>query len=134
MTLDMLTYPSHRTPLVAENGVVATSHPLAAQAGLAILQAGGNAIDAALAAATTLTVVEPTSNGIGSDAFALIWDGQKLHGLNGSGRAGGPDARACRARPGDLAPAQRRLCGRQRDSLRRLRGGLVAYFDPLPGD
>jgi len=87
MTLDMLTYPSHRTPLVAENGVVATSHPLAAQAGLAILQAGGNAIDAALAAATTLTVVEPTSNGIGSDAFALIWDGQKLHGLNGSGRA-----------------------------------------------
>jgi gamma-glutamyltranspeptidase/glutathione hydrolase len=87
MTVDMLTYPSHRTPLVVENGVVATSHPLAAQAGLAMLQAGGTAVDAAIAAATTLTVVEPTSNGIGSDAFALVWDGQKLHGLNGSGRA-----------------------------------------------
>ena len=87
MSLDFVSYPSYRTPLVAEQGVVATSHPLAAQAGLAMLQAGGTAIDAAIAAASTLTVVEPTSNGLGGDAFALIWDGQRLHGLNGSGRA-----------------------------------------------
>lgn len=80
-------FTSQRMPLFACNGVVATSQPLAAQAGLAILQQGGNAVDAALAAATTLTVVEPTSNGIGGDAFALIWDGRQLHGLNGSGRA-----------------------------------------------
>lgn len=79
-------YPSQRMPVIAEN-VVAASQPLAAQAGLRMLLNGGNAIDAALAAAITLTVVEPTSNGLGSDAFALIWDGQQLHGLNGSGRA-----------------------------------------------
>lgn len=80
-------YPSRRMPVLATRGVVATSQPLAAQAGLSMLQAGGNAVDAALAAAITLTVVEPTSNGIGGDAFALVWDGQRLHGLNGSGRA-----------------------------------------------
>ncbi len=79
-------YPSQRMPVFARN-VVATSQPLAAQAGLQMLAKGGNAVDAALAAAITLTVVEPTSNGIGSDAFALIWDGKELHGLNGSGRA-----------------------------------------------
>ena len=67
--------------------VVATSQPLAAQAGLRMLLEGGNAVDAAVAAAVTLTVVEPTGNGIGSDAFALIWDGRKLYGLNGSGRS-----------------------------------------------
>lgn len=67
--------------------IVATSQPLAAQAGLDMLRRGGNAVDAALAAAIALTVVEPTGNGIGSDAFALIWDGRKLHGLNGSGRS-----------------------------------------------
>src|SRR5215468_4509770 len=87
MNLDLTTYPTRRTPLVAGNGVVATSHPLAAQAGLAMLQAGGTAIDAAVATAATLTVVEPTANGIGSDAFAIVWDGERLHGLNGSGRA-----------------------------------------------
>jgi gamma-glutamyltranspeptidase/glutathione hydrolase len=74
-------------PVVAARGVVATSEPLAAQAGLAMLQRGGNAVDAALATAIALTVVEPTSNGIGADAFALVWDGTRLHGLNGSGRA-----------------------------------------------
>ncbi len=79
-------YPVPRLPLLAQN-IVATSQPLAAQAGLRILQDGGNAVDAALAAAITLTVVEPTGNGIGGDAFALIWDGRKLHGINGSGRA-----------------------------------------------
>ena len=79
-------YPSQRMPVMAGN-VVATSQPLAAQAGLRMLLKGGNAVDAALAAAIALTVVEPTSNGIGSDAFALVWDNQKLHGLNGSGRS-----------------------------------------------
>ncbi len=79
-------YPSRRMPIFAKN-VVATSQPLAAQAGLQMLTKGGNAVDAALAAAIALTVVEPVSNGIGSDAFALIWDGSHLHGLNGSGRS-----------------------------------------------
>lgn len=89
MQLDLvnLPYSSVRQPLFAARGVVATSHPLAAQAGLAMLQHGGNAIDAAIAVAAALTVLEPTSNGIGGDAFALVWDGAHLHGLNGSGRA-----------------------------------------------
>ena len=85
--LEHFPYPSRRMPVMAAHGVVATSQPLAAQAGLQMLQRGGNAVDAAIATAITLTVVEPTSNGIGSDAFALVWDGTRLHGLNGSGRA-----------------------------------------------
>jgi gamma-glutamyltranspeptidase/glutathione hydrolase len=67
--------------------VVATSHPLAAQAGLSMLARGGNAVDAAVATAMALTVLEPTSNGIGADNFALVWTGGGLHGLNASGRA-----------------------------------------------
>jgi gamma-glutamyltranspeptidase/glutathione hydrolase len=86
MTFDwQLPYPANRQPVFAQN-MVATSQPLATAAGLAALKAGGNAVDAALAAAITLTVVEPNNNGIGSDAFALIFDGQDLHGINGSGR------------------------------------------------
>jgi len=80
-------YPSTRNVQYARKGMVATSQPLAAQAGLRILQKGGNAIDAAIATAACLTVVEPTSNGIGGDAFALVWANGKLHGLNSSGRA-----------------------------------------------
>jgi gamma-glutamyltranspeptidase/glutathione hydrolase len=76
-----------RLPMIGARGAVCTSQPLAAAAGLEVLQLGGNAVDAAIATAVALTVVEPTSNGIGGDAFALVWDGGKLHGLNGSGRA-----------------------------------------------
>jgi gamma-glutamyltranspeptidase/glutathione hydrolase len=87
MTMDFsLPYSSRRAPLLARN-VVATSQPLAAQAGLSVLQSGGNAVDAALSAAITLTVVEPSGNGIGSDAFAIVWDGSELLGLNASGRS-----------------------------------------------
>ena len=67
-------YLSQRMPIFAQN-VVATSQPLAAQAGLQMLVKGGNAVDAALATAIALTVVEPTSNGIGGDAFAMVWQG-----------------------------------------------------------
>ncbi len=87
LSLEDFPYPSQRMPVVATHGVVATSEPLAAQAGLWMLRQGGNAVDAAIATAAALTVVEPVANGIGSDAFALVWDGAKLHGLNASGRA-----------------------------------------------
>ncbi|MGI9015348.1 MAG: gamma-glutamyltransferase family protein [Phycisphaerales bacterium] len=81
-----LPYPSQREAVLARN-IVATSQPLAAQAGLRMMQQGGNAIDAAVATAIALTVLEPTANGIGSDAFAIVWAGGGLHGLNASGRA-----------------------------------------------
>lgn len=79
-------YPSRRSAVLADN-VVAASQPLAAQAGLSMIARGGNAADAAIAAAVTLTLVEPTGNGVGSDAFAIVWDGARLHGLNASGRS-----------------------------------------------
>src|SRR5665213_638709 len=79
-------YPARRSAVLARN-MVATSQPLAAQAGVHMLRQGGNAIDAALAAAITLVVVEPTGNGLGSDAFCIVWDGNRLHGLNASGRS-----------------------------------------------
>jgi len=81
-----VSYPTVRRPVFARN-VVATSHPLAAQAGLRVIAAGGNAVDGAIAAAAAMTLVEPCSNGLGSDAFCILWDGQKLHGLNASGCA-----------------------------------------------
>ena len=79
-------YPSVRRPVFGRD-VVATSHPLAAQAGLRMLLAGGNAVDAAVATAAAMTIVEPVSNGLGSDAFCIVWDGKALHGLNASGPA-----------------------------------------------
>jgi gamma-glutamyltranspeptidase/glutathione hydrolase len=79
-------YTSTRLPLFARN-VVSTSHPLGAQAGLRMLHKGGNAVDAAIAAAAAMTIVEPVSNGLGSDAFCILWDGKELHGLNASGCA-----------------------------------------------
>lgn len=77
-------YPTVRSPVLGRN-VVSTSQPLAAQAGLRMLLKGGNAVDAGIAAAAALTVVEPVSCGLGGDAFAIVWDGQRLSGLNASG-------------------------------------------------
>ena len=102
-------YPTIRSPLFARN-VVATSHPLAAQAGLSMLARGGNAVDAAVATAAAMTIVEPISNGLGSDSFALIWDpkatdGRHLHGLNASGTAPAAwDVGYFRKKYGDVFP------------------------------
>src|SRR5437868_11340065 len=79
-------YPSQRLPVFGRN-VVATSHPVAAQAGQRMLARGGTAVDAAIATAAVMTIVEPVSNGLGSDAFCIVWDGTRLHGLNASGPA-----------------------------------------------
>jgi gamma-glutamyltranspeptidase / glutathione hydrolase len=89
MDFENFSFASRRSNIVAQNGLVATSQPLAAQAGLDVLKAGGNAIDAAIATVATLCVVEPCSTGIGGDAFALIWMAKegKLYGLNASGPA-----------------------------------------------
>ena len=78
-----------RSPVLAEHGMVCTSHPLASQVGLDILKQGGNAIDAAIAANAALGLMEPTGCGVGGDLFAIVWDAktQKLYGLNGSGRS-----------------------------------------------
>jgi gamma-glutamyltranspeptidase/glutathione hydrolase len=85
--MDLASFDSiHRKPVMARN-LIATSQPLASQAGAAAFARGGNAIDAALAAAITLTVVEPVMNGIGGDAFAILWDGKQMHAMNGCGRA-----------------------------------------------
>lgn len=84
--LNYYPYPSQRRVMLGKNCAVATSQPLASLAGMEMLSAGGSAIDAAVAMAITLTVVEPTSNGIGGDACAIVWDGQ-IHGYNGSGKS-----------------------------------------------
>ncbi|BAY33316.1 gamma-glutamyltransferase [Nostoc carneum NIES-2107] len=89
MSLGNLTnypYPSTRRVIMGSRGAITASQPLATLAGMEMLWAGGSAVDAAIASAIALTVVEPTANGIGADAFALVWDG-KLHGLNGSGKS-----------------------------------------------
>ena len=91
LTFDPLSrrYPSRRFPIYARGGMVNCSSPQASAAGLEVLRRGGNAADAAVAAAAALTVVEPTANGLGSDAFALVWSEKekKLAGINGSGPA-----------------------------------------------
>lgn len=79
-------YPSRRLPMFGRN-VVSTSHPLAASIGLKVIGQGGNAVDAAIATAAAMALVEPCSNGLGSDAYCILWDGEKLHGLNGSGNS-----------------------------------------------
>ncbi|MEM0941052.1 MAG: gamma-glutamyltransferase [Bacteroidota bacterium] len=78
-----------RSEVLGQNGMVATSHPLATQIGLYVLKSGGNAIDAAIAANAALGLMEPTGCGIGGDLFAIVWDGKtkKLYGLNASGRS-----------------------------------------------
>src|SRR5689334_8430199 len=78
-----------RSVVMARNGIIATSQPLASAAGLRVLQQGGNAIDAAVTAAAVLSVVEPTMNGIGGDLFAIVYDAKTktIHALNASGRA-----------------------------------------------
>lgn len=104
-------YPSTRIPVFARN-VVSTSHPLAAQAGLRMLLKGGNAVDAAIAAAATIVLVEPVSCGLGGDCFAIVWDGRQLHGLNSSGGAGGVECGVFQAqvrhRPGRAGRAAKR--------------------------
>lgn len=80
-------YASQRQSVFARRGMVAASQPLAAEAGIEIMRRGGNAIDAAIASAALLTVVEPTGCGLGGDAFALVWTGGQLHGLSANGQA-----------------------------------------------
>ena len=88
-------YASRRSLVYGTRGMVATSQPLAAQAGLDMLKKGGNAVDAAIATAACLTVVEPSGNGIGSDAFAIVHMNGQMYGLNSSGFA--PQAMTCEA-------------------------------------
>src|SRR5206468_7167942 len=82
-------FRSGRSVVQARHGMVATSHPLAAQIGLDVLKRGGNAVDAAIATNAALGLVEPMSCGIGGDLYALVWDARskKLYGLNASGRS-----------------------------------------------
>ncbi len=101
-------FKTYRSSVMATHGMVATSQPLAAQAGLDILRKGGNAVDAAIATIAAMCVVEPCSTGIGGDAFALIWSAkeQQLYGLNGSGPAGmALDAEAIRSAGNSKMPA-----------------------------
>jgi gamma-glutamyltranspeptidase/glutathione hydrolase len=97
-----------RSEVLAKNGMVATSQPLATQAGLEILRRGGSAVDAAIAANAVLGVVEPTGCGVGGDLFALVWDAssERLYGLNASGRSpAGLSAERLRELAGDSIPS-----------------------------
>ncbi len=89
LLLSMTSLPTPAAETIAEHGIVATTHPLAAQIGLDILKRGGNAIDAAIATNAAMGLMEPMSCGIGGDLYALVWDAksQKLYGLNASGRS-----------------------------------------------
>jgi gamma-glutamyltranspeptidase/glutathione hydrolase len=82
-------FDSRRSTVLATNGMVATSQPLAAMAGLRVLIDGGNAVDAAIASAAVLNVVEPVSTGVGGDMFALVWNNKEktVRAINGSGRS-----------------------------------------------
>lgn len=80
-------YPSRRLNVMSRNGMVCTGNNLASSAGLRMLLKGGNAVDAAIATAACLTVVEPTANGLGSDGFAIVWMKDKLYGMNSSGHS-----------------------------------------------
>ena len=114
-------------PLYAPRGAVATSQPLAAAAGLAVLRRGGNAVDAALATAITLTVVQPRSNDIGGDLFAIVWDGDRLHGLNASGRSPAALTRMrCWPPPAGGVPTRPTRSVATRPGGRRCRRGLAA--------
>lgn len=98
-------YSSIRQVIYGKKGMVATTQPLAAQIGIDILKKGGNAVDAAVATAIAMTILEPTSNGIGGDAFALVYHEGRMYGLNGSGPA--PALATCesfRERYGDTSP------------------------------
>ena len=117
-------YPSQRFPLYARGGMVNCSCPQAAAAGLEVLRRGGNAVDAAVAAAATLTVAEPTANGIGSDAFALVWSekDKRLFGLNASGPA-----------PQLLSVDRVQADGRAADGRMPLRGWTPVTVPGAPG-
>ena len=88
-----------RMPAVAGEAMIATSHPVATAAGLEAFEAGGNAVDAALAAATILPGAEPTDNGLGGDAFALVWHDETLYGLNAPDGRRAPSTRSGSTRP-----------------------------------
>src|SRR5687768_5226960 len=106
-----------RSEVIARHGMAATSHPLATQIAVDVLQAGGSATDAAIAANAALGLMEPTGNGIGGDLFAIVWDAKsrKLHGLNASGRS-----------PQSLTLAK------LREELRKLNSRTIPPRGPLP--
>jgi gamma-glutamyltranspeptidase/glutathione hydrolase len=121
-------YPSVRAPVFARN-VVATSHPLAASAGLLAMARGGNAVDAAIASAAVIALTEPCSNGLGSDLFAQVWDGQRLQGLNASGTAPAAWTPAYFTQRHGSDPAQRPVRGWDTVTV----PGVVAGWSALHG-